>query len=132
MSDQFKLQNQDEEPRYLIGQVAKMTGASCKAIRHYESIGLIPKPARRGNYRIYSELEIFLIHMCKHSQSVGFTLAEVKQLIDKRIKSKTFPLDFANQLFDKKKTELQQRVRAIQEIEAQLDVLREEMNNMFK
>lgn len=131
MDKQFSLQNQDEEPRFLIGEVAKITGASCKAIRHYESTGLIPKPARRGKYRIYSELDIFLIHMCKHGQTVGFTLAEIKQLIDMRLQSKSFPLDFANTLFDKKKAELQEQVQKIQATEARLDALRKEMNQTF-
>lgn len=30
-------------------------GASRKAIRLYESLGLIPEPQRKGRYRIYSE-----------------------------------------------------------------------------
>jgi len=131
MNERFSLQNQDEEPRFLIGEVSKITGASCKAIRHYESIGLIPKPARRGKYRIYSELDIFLIHMCKHGQTVGFTLADIKQLIDMRLKTKSFPLDFANSLFDKKKAELQEQVKHIQATEARLDTLRDEMNLKF-
>ncbi|MDH5446503.1 MAG: MerR family transcriptional regulator [Gammaproteobacteria bacterium] len=131
MNDSFRIDRQDEEPRFLIGQVAEMTGASCKAIRYYESEGLIPKPARRGKYRIYSELEVFLIHMCKHGQTVGFSLSEIKQLIDQRIKTKSFPLDFANELFDRKKAELREKIKEIKETENRLDTLRDEMNRTF-
>jgi hypothetical protein len=36
----------------LIGQVSERTGASGKAIRHYERVGLLPTPVRRGRYRV--------------------------------------------------------------------------------
>src|SRR5690554_5382293 len=38
-----------------IGKLAEMTGATRKAIRLYESLGLIPVPSRNGNYRVYSD-----------------------------------------------------------------------------
>jgi len=132
MNSSFSLKNHDEAPRFLIGQVAKMTGASCKAIRYYETTGLIPPPARRGKYRIFSELDVFLIHMCKHGQTVGFSLAEIKQLIDPCVKTKSFPLDFANSLFDKKKRALAEQVREIQELQTRLEALRAEMNTSFR
>lgn len=74
----FTSQSHQTEPCMYIGKVAEITGASRKAIRHYESIGLIPRPRRQGKYRIYSELDAFLIHMVKHAQSVGFSLKEIK------------------------------------------------------
>ena len=131
VNDSFRHEQQDENPCYLIGQVAKMTGASCKAIRYYEAAGVIPKPQRRGNYRVYSELDVFLIHMCKHGQTVGFSLTEIKQLIDQRLKSRSFPLSFANSLFDKKKAELENQIKELHKLETQLEALREEMNRTY-
>ena len=38
-----------------IKKAASLTGLSVKAIRHYESCGLMPKPERSGaGYRMYS------------------------------------------------------------------------------
>lgn len=48
-----------EDPFLSIGKVAEITGASPKAIRHYEALGLLPAPHRRGRYRIYSERDVF-------------------------------------------------------------------------
>jgi DNA-binding transcriptional MerR regulator len=65
-----------------IGKLAELTGATRKAIRHYESIGLIPSPQRKGNYRIYTTLDVHLMKIIRQAQSVGFSLAEL--LIKKR------------------------------------------------
>ena len=37
-----------------IGKAAQLSGTTIKAIRHYEAIGLMPAPARRGGYRVYA------------------------------------------------------------------------------
>ena len=40
-----------------IGQASEASGVSVKMIRHYESIGLLPKVARTSaNYRLYRDL----------------------------------------------------------------------------
>lgn len=77
----FKTRQLNESPQLYIGRVAELTGATRKAIRHYESLGLLPQVARTGNYRVYSERDVFLVHMIKHAQSFGFSLAELLALI---------------------------------------------------
>jgi DNA-binding transcriptional MerR regulator len=119
------------EPYLYIGKVSEMTGASCKAIRLYESRGLIPKPQRRGAYRIYSERDIFLIHMIKHVQTVGFGLKEVKELVDATIDGARFPLELANDIFERKRTALQGQINELQQVEQRLVSLKGEMNRIF-
>lgn len=114
-----------------IGQVAKITGASCKAIRHYESIGLIPPPARRGKYRVYSKQDIFLIHMIKHAQSVGFGLKELNALVLEKISGARFPLQLANELLERKRADLHAEMSALNELLRRLEVLRKDMNRVF-
>ena len=119
------------EPYLYIGKVAEMTGASCKAIRLYESRGLIPVPKRRGKYRVYSERDIFLIHMIKHVQTVGFSLKEVKELVEATINEAHFPLDLANDLFEQKRTALHKKIMELQETDRRLISLKGEMNSIF-
>lgn len=57
-----------------IGKLAKLSGATPKAIRLYESIGLIPTPKRQGRYRVYSDKDVSLVHMIRRAQAVGFSL----------------------------------------------------------
>ena len=38
-----------------IQELSKLTGVTAKAIRYYESLGLMPLPRRAGNnYRVYT------------------------------------------------------------------------------
>jgi MerR family copper efflux transcriptional regulator len=64
-----------------IGEVAKLTGASLKAIRHYEALGLLGAVSRLGAYRVYAPNELLLIQLIKQAQGLGFRLAELAPLL---------------------------------------------------
>ena len=121
-----------EAPYLTIGKVAAITGASPKAIRHYESLGLMPSPQRRGKYRVYSERDVFLVHVLKHAQTLGFRLNEMKGFVSAMVTSKRFPLELANALFDRKRGELKGQIAALQEILERLGAMRRQMNRNFR
>lgn len=68
----------------LIGELAIRTGLTRHAIRFYEQEGLIDQRyVTRGenNYRDYSPEVVDRIALIKFGQTVGFTLAEAKELL---------------------------------------------------
>lgn len=65
-----------------IGEAAKLSGVNAKLIRHYESIGIIPKASRSdAGYRIYSENEVHILSFVKRSRKMGFSMKEIKKLV---------------------------------------------------
>jgi len=58
-----------------------LSGASVKAIRHYDSLGLLPNLGRTGSYRVFIERDINTIKLIKQAQEVGFKLAELKAVL---------------------------------------------------
>jgi MerR family mercuric resistance operon transcriptional regulator len=68
---------------YNIGQLAKDIELSIDTLRYYEDLGLVEKPLRLPNgYRNYT-LEIknrFLF--IKWAKTIGFTLKEIKEMLD--------------------------------------------------
>jgi DNA-binding transcriptional MerR regulator len=94
----------------LIGRVSELTGATRKAIRHYESIGLITPPDRKGSYRIYNNHDVMIISMICRAKNLGFSLCEIKDIVSKKTKEKKLPIDLVYLLIDKKISVLKQEV----------------------
>ncbi|MBI5033723.1 MAG: heavy metal-responsive transcriptional regulator [Chloroflexi bacterium] len=66
-----------------IGELAKQTNTTPKAIRYYERIGLLA-PATRGEnqYRLYSRKALDQLRFIRRAKLMGLTLNEVAELID--------------------------------------------------
>lgn len=65
------------------GELAHNAGVNLQTIRFYEREGLLPKPARSvSGYRSYQQSDLDRVLFIKRNQEIGFTLAEIKQLID--------------------------------------------------
>ncbi len=61
-----------------IAALARGTGASAPAIRYYESIGLLPAPARTsGNQRTYGPDDAARVGFILRCRALGFTLDEI-------------------------------------------------------
>ena len=68
----------------LIGIIAQESGFSRDTIRYYEKIGLLrlPKRARReNNYKEYSPAILSRLRAIKELKKIGYTLAEIQQVI---------------------------------------------------
>ena len=65
------------------GELARDAGVNLQTIRFYERQGLLPKPLRTvSGYRSYQQSDLERVLFIKRNQEIGFTLAEIKQLID--------------------------------------------------
>jgi len=66
-----------------ISKVSNLTGVSAKTIRYYESINLMPEPARKENgYRDYSDREVDILRFIQSGRKMGFTLKDVASLLE--------------------------------------------------
>ncbi len=73
------LESHDELLR--IGDMAKEFDVSLRTLRFYEDKGLI-QPKREGSMRLYSRRERARLRLILLGRNVGFSLREVKQMID--------------------------------------------------
>lgn len=65
-----------------IGRAAKLSGVSAKMVRHYESLGLLPRVARSDSgYRRYTMQEVHTLRFIRRARDLGFGMAEITELV---------------------------------------------------
>jgi MerR family copper efflux transcriptional regulator len=67
-----------------IGEVARDTGLTVKAIRYYEAEGLLPKLRRTpSGYRLFSQEEVRWLSLLRHARELGLPLSELRPLAER-------------------------------------------------
>lgn len=66
-----------------VGELARRTGLTVRALHHYDSIGLLRPSARSdGGYRLYSRDDVARLHGIQTLRRMGLPLADVARLLD--------------------------------------------------
>jgi MerR family redox-sensitive transcriptional activator SoxR len=65
----------------LIGEMARRAGVTASALRYYEREGLLPRPARSANRRIYDWRVLGRIRIIQLARNAGFSIAETRTFI---------------------------------------------------
>ncbi len=69
--------------RTTISKAAQRAGVGIETIRYYQRRGLIEEPAKPvEGYRLYPEQTIARVRFIKRAQELGFSLKEVKTLVE--------------------------------------------------
>jgi DNA-binding transcriptional MerR regulator len=65
-----------------IGQVARRSGFTVKALRFYEAMGLLPPSSRSaGGYRLYDEPDLHRLEFIRQAKTLGLALDEIRELV---------------------------------------------------
>jgi DNA-binding transcriptional MerR regulator len=67
-----------EPNHYSIGQLARMSGVSVRALRHYEQIGLLSAQRNGAGYRVFAPPAIEHVQRIQVLLKNGFTLAQIQ------------------------------------------------------
>lgn len=108
-----------------IGQLAQQTGTPVDTIRYYEREGLLPRAARtEGNYRIYDAMHLERLAFIRRCRSLDMTQDEIRVLLRFR-DTPSESCEDVNALLDAHIGHVAERIRELQQLEKQLQTLRE-------
>ncbi|WP_098007911.1 MerR family transcriptional regulator [Streptomyces sp. sk226] len=65
-----------------IGELARRAGTTTRALRYYESRGLLPARRAENGYRSYDEGDLRLLQQIRTLQDFGFDLEETRPFVD--------------------------------------------------
>jgi Cu(I)-responsive transcriptional regulator len=78
----FELSEARRDGMMNIGRVAEASGVSAKMIRHYESVGLLPRAGRTvAGYRIYRDSDVHTLQFIRRARDLGFSMKEIGALV---------------------------------------------------
>ncbi len=69
------------EPTFTISELSREFNVTPRAIRHYETHGLL-SPERAGQNRVYSKRDRTRLKLTLRGKRLGLTLTQVRELID--------------------------------------------------
>ena len=103
-----------------IGQLAARFSINAKTIRYYESIGLLPSPARRpSGYRAYGEADAERLAFVRTAQRFGLRLDQIREILAFRDRGER-PCRFVLGAVRGELAELDERIAQLQAMRSEL------------
>jgi MerR family copper efflux transcriptional regulator len=105
------------------GELARLTGISTDTLRHYERLGLLPKPPRTsGGYRDYPFNALNRVRLIRRAMSVGFSLPELSTILKMRDGGQA-PCRRVQTIAETKLKQVRQQIRDLIAMRDQLDTI---------
>jgi DNA-binding transcriptional MerR regulator len=103
-----------------IGEAAQRASLTIDTIRFYERRALLPRAPRTvGQFRLYTEDDVRRLIFIKQMQGLGFSLQEIKQLLDLRDRGGHACREVKN-LLSSKLAEIHRKIQNLQTLECEL------------
>jgi DNA-binding transcriptional MerR regulator len=113
-----------------IGDVSKLSGIGIETLRFYEKSGLLERPSRTySGYRMYSREVLDRLSFIKQSQVLGFSLDEIRRLIDDARAGKS-PCDEVREMVRQRLEDLDLRIQDMRRFRKELAATLEEWDRV--
>ena len=110
-------------PLLRVGDLARLTGKTVRAIHLYEELGLLePATRSRGGFRLYAQKTVERVRWIELLHGLGFSLHEMKDLLDAWWSARIGPkaMERLRDLFERKLDETRTSIREHQHLEGEL------------
>ncbi len=107
-----------------IGEAARRTGVTAHALRHYEALGLLRPRRTASGQRVYTEADLRRVLFIRRAAAVGFTLAEIREILRLR-EGGQVPCGWVRARLEEKVAAVEARIAELERLRAELVALRE-------
>lgn len=99
-----------------VARLARAAGASPDTVRYYERLGLLPGAERtESGYRVFGEKDVERMRFIRSAQRLGFSLAEIGELLGIR-EHGLCPCGRARERLTAKLPEIEAKLAALEEL----------------
>jgi DNA-binding transcriptional MerR regulator len=108
---------------FRIGELAKRTDKTVRALHFYEELGLLQPAARSaGGFRMYTDKALDRIHWIERLQELGFSLTDIKDFLADFQSKDTGPhaMVTLHQFYEEKIQETRRAISRLQSLEIEL------------
>jgi MerR family copper efflux transcriptional regulator len=107
------------------GELARLAGVSSDTLRHYERLGILPKPPRTaGGYRDYPSHTLERVRLIRRALSVGFSLPELTTILKIRDQGGV-PCHRVRVIAESRLRQVKEKIRELGVMQAQLEQILE-------
>jgi MerR family transcriptional regulator, copper efflux regulator len=114
----------------LINELSKKTGVTAHTIRYYEKYGLIhgtqKAEIKSNKYFHYDDETVYKLELIRDAKTVGFTLNEIKQLIDAWY-NKNFTIAQKTAILDEKMHSIDEKIKQLKEVKKLIGTFKNEV-----
>jgi len=107
----------------LINELSKRTGLSIHTLRYYENYGLFKgvsdEKIKTNNYKNYDESIVEKIELIKEAKEIGFTLSEIKVLLESWY-NKRLSIEKKVEVLNAKVIEIDAKIRQLKQVKKYL------------
>jgi DNA-binding transcriptional MerR regulator len=110
-------------PVMLVGELARATGKTVRAIHLYEDMGLLkPNERSKGRYRLFNHDALVRVRWITKLQSLGFSLSEIQELAraQEGSESAKFAAARLREVYVEKLAETRDKIHELEALESEL------------
>jgi DNA-binding transcriptional MerR regulator len=103
-----------------IGQLAEAVGVDTATIRFYESVGLLPEPARRpSGYRDYDQSDVERLRFVRQARSLELPLDDIREIVALRDRGEV-PCPYVREVITREAEAIDERIGQLVTLRAEL------------
>jgi MerR family transcriptional regulator, copper efflux regulator len=115
---------EDGEKLLQVGDIAKASGKTVRAIHHYEDVGLLRPHARsKGRYRLYDQAALNRVRWIGKLHDLGLSLSQIQEMVEAWEKAPSAPgaMSRIRALYTQKLEETRAQIAHLASLERELE-----------